>query len=97
MPAQPIRSTALHTIPGHHQVPLLSEPGDCQVCNNAAALIQPLRIDISANGLGDGVGADSLEDPLGAGALDDELRHERLVDDADLLSHGEMLDPVVFE
>ena len=64
---------------------------DRQVGLDAAALIEPLRVDDLADGNRDVVGANPVEHGLGVRAFEHELGKRRLVEQADALAHRAML------
>ncbi len=70
----------------------LGEPGHGHVADDAAALVEQLRVDDRADGPVDAVAAHTLEQRERAGTGDLELAEGRQVDDPDPLAHGRVLD-----
>ena len=89
--AEPVDVPHLTLRPGHDEEAVLGEAGHGDVGLDAAAVVEPLRVDDAARGNRDVVGADAVERRLRVGAGHHDLAEAALVDQPDALAHRPML------
>src|ERR1019366_9850408 len=97
VPLQPIEFFGLGFGAGDDQVGVLAETRDGQIRFDAAALVQPLRVDDSAGRNRHVIGGDSIDYALGIAAFQPKLGERRLIEKTDTGAHGVVLPGAGFE
>ena len=97
VPLQPVQIAVLARRAGHDQKGVLGEARHREIGLDAAALVQPLRIDDAAGRDRDVVRADPLQRRFGVAPLKEELAERGQVEQTDALAHGPVLVRPVLE
>ncbi len=91
LPADPGRHPAVDVVAADHDVRVLGLAGHRDVGDDPAALVQPLRVDDPADRGVDVVRADPVEHGHRVRSLYDVVRHQRHVEDREVLARVEVL------